>query len=264
MIASTDNDVQITRRHHRVLAWLVLVAAIAQAAVPLVTAFGPGASPAEGAGPDLLITPAGWAFSIWTLIYVLAIAEAVAVLARRATVHSRRQIAQIVLYLGAAAWIGAAGLESSIVTALILGVMFVAGVVAVVTVVGEHSEPPWFATLTRATIGIYAGWVSAASVLNLSTALADNGVTDPGVLGWQVVMLLVAIVVLLVVLTVSHGLTWYALAGAWALFGIAVTGRGNGDEEIVILAVAGIFCVVAAPGFLKMRRYFATRGTRVS
>ena len=64
----------------RALAWAVLAAAVLEVVAPAITLNGPGSSPDAGSGPELLITPAGWAFSIWGVIYALAVAQAVGVL----------------------------------------------------------------------------------------------------------------------------------------------------------------------------------------
>ena len=163
----------------RWLAWLVLAAAVLEVVAPIVTINGPGSSPGAGSGPDLLITPVGWAFSIWGVIYALAIAQAVGVLVQgrdgTPAVSRRLQIDLVVLYLGGALWIVLAGFDSSAATAAALLLMLVAGVDAVVTVSREHVAPHWLAVLTRASVGLYAGWVTAAFFLNVSTALVDAG-----------------------------------------------------------------------------------------
>jgi hypothetical protein len=78
----TTSDTMNDTRHQgqRWLAWAVLVASVIEVIAPVVTANGPGSSPGDGSGSDLLITPVGWAFSIWGVIYTLAIVQAVAVL----------------------------------------------------------------------------------------------------------------------------------------------------------------------------------------
>src|SRR5690606_35526077 len=109
------HDMSTLEQHRSPLAWAVLAAAVLQGVAPAVTFNGPGESPGEGSGPDLLITPAGWAFSIWGVIYALAIVQAIAMLvARSARATSRQQVAQVVLYLGASLWIVMAALGSSV------------------------------------------------------------------------------------------------------------------------------------------------------
>lgn len=238
----------------RQLAWLVLAAAIVEVVAPLVTINGPGSSPASGSGPELLITPVGWAFSIWGVIYTLAIVQAVAVLVHGAHAISRRlQIDLIVLYLGGALWIALAGLDNSYATAGALLLMLVAALDAVLTVAREPISPRWLGVLTHASVGLYAGWVTAAFFLNVSTALVDAGPVEADELTWQLVVLVVAAVVLLAVLVRTGGIVAYAAAGIWAMIGIAVTGTSDGTTEVVVTALVAAAVLVAATVALQVR-----------
>jgi hypothetical protein len=234
----------------RPLAWAVLAAAVLEVVAPVVTIAGPGASPGAGSGPELLITPVGWAFSIWGVIYTLAIAQAVVVLVRGAeSVPRALQVAQLVLYLGGAVWIVMSALDSSLLTALALLVMLVGGLAAVLTVARAPLAPRWFAVLTRTAVGLYAGWVTAAFFLNVSTALVDLDVVGARERAWQLVVLVVA-AALLAALTLTTRIIAYAAAGTWALVGIAVTGSSNDDTAVlgvaVVLAVVLVAVLAAA------------------
>lgn len=244
------------RRHQgtRPLAWAVLAAAVLQVVAPAVTINGPGSSPAGGSGPELLITPVGWAFSIWGVIYALAIAQAVGVLLRDAGAVPRRlQVGQLVLYLGGALWIVMAGLDSSIATALALLLMLVAALDAVLTVARASIDSGWLRGLSRVAVGLYAGWVTAAFFLNVSTALVDLGAVEADALGWQLVVLAVAAVTLLAVLVRTGGLVAYAAAGVWAMVGIAVTGRADGTTGVLVAAVVAAVVLVVATALLVVR-----------
>ncbi|HWV27274.1 MAG TPA: hypothetical protein VNZ66_08625 [Aeromicrobium sp.] len=219
------------------LAWVVAATAIIQVIAPAITFNGLGGSPGSGAGPDLLITPVGWAFSIWGVIYTLAIAQAVVALTvDGAQVSRAQQIGQIVLYLGATLWIVMAGLDSSVATACALAVMFVAAIMLVIETAPRIHDDGWPAKLNLAAVGLYAGWVTAAFFLNISTALVDQGVLDADVVGWQIGMLAVATLTLVVLLVRSGGNLAYAAAGAWALLGITVTGLSDGTTAVAIAA----------------------------
>ncbi len=239
--------------HGRGLAWAVLAAAVLEVVAPLVTINGPGSSPGGGSGPDLLITPVGWAFSIWGVIYTVAIVQAVSVLVTRTgTVSRRLQVDLVVLYLGGAVWIVLAGLDSSAATAAALLVMFVAGVDAVLTVTRDAIAPHWLAVLTRASVGLYAGWVTAAFFLNVSTALVDADVVEADVVGWQLVVVAVAVATLLAVLVATRGNIAYAVAGTWAMVGIAVTGSSDGTTEVVVGAVVAAVLIVGTLAAVRL------------
>lgn len=239
----------------RALAWAVLAASVIEVVAPVVTINGPGRSPGNGSGPELLITPVGWAFSIWGVIYFLAIAQALAVLARGAGTFPRRlQIDQLVLYLGGTLWIVLAGLDSSLATAGALLLMLVAAVDGVLTAARAPMEPTWFALLTRGAMGLYAGWVTAAFFLNASTALVDAGVVEADRLPWQVGVLVVAVAVLLILTVAARGILTYAAAGTWALIGIAVTGASDGTTVVTVIAVVSAVGLLVATAALHLTR----------
>ena len=223
------------------LARAVLAAAVLQVLAPVMTIAGPGASPGSGSGPELLITPVGWAFSIWGVIYTLALVQAVAVVVRRGEgVPRRTQVGQLVLYVGGAVWILMAALDSSLLTALALAVMLVGAWVGVLSVARASVEPTWLRRLSLVAVGLYAGWVTAAFFLNVSTALVDLGVVAADRLGWQLVVLVVATVVLATVAAAARGNVAFVAAGAWALVGIAVTGADNATASVLAVAAIGV------------------------
>lgn len=233
----TTVERQSTYDGTRPLAWAVLAASILQVIAPIITINGPGTSPGNGSGPELLITPAGWAFSIWGVIYALAIIQAAVVLARHVEIPRRLQIDQIVLYLGGALWIALAALDNSLATAGALLLMLIAAVDGVITASGITLHPRWSTGLTRAAIGLYAGWVTAAFFLNASTALVDSGAVEADELGWQIIVLVIAAAALVNVTVLCDGILTYCAAGLWALLGIGVTGSSNETTEVVWVCV---------------------------
>jgi hypothetical protein len=237
-----------------VLAWLVLAAALLEVAAPAVTINGPGTSPGGGSGPELLITPVGWAFSIWGVIYALAIAQAILVLARDPELIPRRlQIDQLTLYVGGALWILMAALDNSVATAAVLAIMFAAAVDGLLTARNAHLEQRWLARLSLASIGLYAGWVTAAFFLNISTALVDVGVFGADELSWQVGVLICAVVTLIGFTIAARGALTYVAAGCWAFVGIAVTGAANSTRTVTVLAIVSAVALVVVASALRLR-----------
>ncbi len=250
---TSQTSASSSRRGEAPLAWAVLGAAVLQVVAPLVTFGATGTTPGSDSGADLLISPVGWAFAIWGAIYTLAIAQAIAVLVRGPREVSRRlQIGLIVLYLAGTLWIAVSETGSSLATAAALLVMLVAGVDAVLTVTRESIAPRWFSILSRASVGLYAGWVTAAFFLNASTALVDVGSFDPRELPWQLVVLVVAVVTLLAITVLTRGNLTFAAAGAWALIGIAVTASSDGTTEVTVVALVSIALVAVAAGAVRV------------
>lgn len=240
----------------RALAWAVLAAAVLQVVVPGITIAGSGEPPGAGSAPDLLVSPAGWAFAIWGVIYAAAIAQAVVVLVRgHGGVPRRLQVDQLVLYLGGALWIVMSTLDSSLATAAALLLMLVAAVDGVLVAARRVGGAGWFPVLTRSAVGLYAGWVTAAFFLNLGTALVEADAVGVDRLGWQLALLVVAGLTLLA-LVLRTRVVAYAAAGVWALVGIAVTGATNDDRAVLGLAAAtaGVLALALAAAVLTSRR----------
>lgn len=236
----------------RALGTLVLVAAVLQVVAPAITINGPGTSPG-GSGPELLISPAGWAFSIWGVIYALAIAQAVTVLVRGADLVPRRlQIDQLVLYLGGTIWIVLAGFDTSVATAVALLVMFASAVDGVLTASRALHSRGWVDLLGRAAVGLYAGWVTAAFFLNLSTALVATDVTAADETLWQLVVLGLAALTLLALTAVTRGLVAYVIAGCWALVGIIASAIDKDAAPVAVVAAASLAVLVL--GAVRLRR----------
>ena len=242
------------------LAWTVLVAAVLQVVTPAVQALGDlGASPSSQ-GEDLLITPSGYTFSIWSLVYLLTIAYAVAVIVKRSTgtVAARRLLGDLaLLYLGASLWIIASAFEWSWITAVILLVMVVlavdtAHVAAVRT--PDVEAPRWLTRLARATTGLYAGWVTAAGGLNVCTALVADGDFDGMEIGWQVWALALVALVAVGFSALIGGSIAYAAALVWALVGVVAAVRDTSGALVATAVVAAVAIVVVNAVLLLRRR----------
>lgn len=231
------------------LAATVLVLAVAQAVTPVLTSVLGGAQPDEST-VDLLITPAGWTFSIWGLIYLLAIVTGVAVLVRGSTGTRdprRLLIALAVAQAGAAVWIVFSANQMSWFTSVTLTVMVVALLDAARTAAGptDGDAPRWLTLLVRTTVGVYAAWATAAVFQNWASDLAE-ATLDPTDVRWQLVLLVGSVVVGAVV-TVLLGarLPGYPVTLLWALTGILAASSGD-SSAVVATAVAAMVVVVAA------------------
>lgn len=205
-----------------------------------------------------LITPATTAFSIWSLIYVGLLAYVIwqwrALDTRRTARIAWPAAASMLLN---ALWIGVTQLGwlwPSVV--VILALALVLG--GLVRRLGE--SPPSSrieALVVDGTFGIYLGWVSVASVANVTAVLVDSGI-DPGDPLAEVlaVVVLAVAAVLGVVFALRLGARWaVAAAMAWALGWIAM-GRLAGPLYSTATAVAAILAgvaVLAATAVLRRR-----------
>ncbi|MEA4944023.1 MAG: tryptophan-rich sensory protein [Propionicimonas sp.] len=211
-----------------------------------------------------LITPASTAFSIWSLIYVGLLAYVIwqwrALGSQRAALIAWPAAVSMLLN---ALWLGVTQIGwlwpsvlVILVLALVLGVL----------VRRLAERPPTSrleALVVDGTFGVYLGWVSVASVANITAVLVDAGV-DPGAPWAQVfaVVVLAVAALLGVVYALRLGARWaIAAAMTWALAWIAV-GRLAGPLYSTPTAVAAILAAVTILTATAVARRTASDGFR--
>ncbi|TNC52846.1 hypothetical protein FHG66_00690 [Rubellimicrobium rubrum] len=222
----------------RPLPLLVLIVTLAFAAMGYLVPFDgydSGQVPIPQVDPP--IQPAGWAFSIWGLIYAWLAVSGIYGLWRRADDPDWDRVrspllASLMLGTG---WLFIA--STSAVWATV--VIFLMAGAAVSALLGAPARDRW---LLQAPVALYAGWLTAASFVSLGSTMAGWGVLT-GPLGWAFIGLPLALVTAMAVQADRPRAPEYGIAVAWALFGIAVK---NGMERpgVTLLAVAGIASVL--------------------
>lgn len=212
--------------------WLILLLAIAQIlAGRLHEMFGWGRSIAErSAALDTVITPAGYAFSIWGVIYlgclVLAVYQALP------DQRNRRDLGHLcpplaVALLGNTLWpVYVQGFGLDVVSVLLifttLGFLLYSWHAWESAVRDEPLANGW---TVRLPLSIFAGWVSAAAFVNLAATGKYYGFTAGyGEVGLGCVLLLLCAVVALSVCRFLAPARLYAAAVLWALIGILASG----------------------------------------
>ncbi len=221
-------------------AWLVILAAIAFAVAPFVTppftGYDPGMFPVEIARP--YIQPAGYAFSIWGLIYGWLAVHAVFGAARRAN-DPAWDVTRLPLAGSAvlgAVWLAIAGV-APIAATIMIWVMLGLAVLALL-----RADPARDRWLLVAPIAIYSGWLSAAAAVSLGVVLAGYGWL--GNTGSAVVMLVVVLAIAVTLQVRKPGVLEYSATVIWAL--VAVIAANWGDARIVAYAAAAGIIVMAA------------------
>lgn len=253
---------------------LNVVFAVGQAAAPALTpALGlPFVGQVSDRYPTYVV-PAGYAFSIWSLIFALSIAYAVWQMlpAQRENPLLRR-----VGWLTAAAFAGST-LWQFVFPAGWYGVsvvLIVITLVSLATAVGRMTG--WRTPFTGAerwlvwiACGIYLGWITVATVANSAQALLAAGVVDLG-LGaetWGMVMLAAAGVIASAV-TLATRNPGYPLAVIWALIAAFVARRSppvvtqSDGVAYVALGAAAVVAVAFVLALMRGRRDGARPGFR--
>lgn len=235
---------------------LVLLAAIAMPVVAWFSnqgVFGPDQAEISSRYP-LLVQPAGYAFSIWSLIFLLDIVYAL----RQATGARRRD-----RLLGRIAPAIALGFACTTLWMPVYSQEWLwLCVLLIFVALGTLLWAAWVAhrggadLWTRTALGLHAGWLSVAAVLNLGQALLGEGMLPTeGQLGWSFGLLAVVAILVFAANHTLRGAFSYAAAAAWGFVGVTVALANSGREAVagwVSLALA--VALLAHTAWLRHRR----------
>lgn len=240
---------------------LVLLTALAMPVIAWLSqtgAFGPDQGTVSARYPTLLVA-AGYAFSVWGLIFLLDVVYGV-----WQTTGMRRQDPLLRRIAPAAAagfaltalWMP---LFSSGLFWACLGVIFVAlGALAwcalqVSTTGGRRHWPAWLA------LSLHAGWLSLAAFLNLAqTIVAEGLLSSSRMLGWSLVLWGIAAALLLTLNARMRGNAAYTAVAVWGLFAVWIQQTdwplvGATTSAWVALAIACV--LVTQTAVLRLRRH---------
>ena len=230
----------------RVRAALTLIAALAFAVSPLLVP-GFGGFDTERFPvplPDPVVQPAGYAFAIWGVIYLWLLGSSGFGLLRRAgdAGWDATRAPLIVSLAVGAAWLPVA-LASAPWACALIWVMLAGAIAALLRTPAR--DRLWL----REAVGLYAGWLTAASAVAVGLVAAGWGVGPLTETGWAVAALALALAVAaLVLLRVPSPA--YAAAVAWALVAVTVQ---NGATGVGLLAALGALGI-AALALLRLGR----------
>lgn len=222
----------------RALAPLVLLLTLGFAASPLLSDSFAGFTPTQFPVVQSRwpVQPVGWAFSIWGVIYLGLLASAVYGLLR-----ARREIAwqemRLPLALSLAVgmfWIPVANLQP--VAATVMIIFMAAGAIAATL---RAPRGPF----ALGAVGLYAGWLTAATGVAMAVVLSGFGVLTAQV---AALLLLVAVIALaLAVLWCRPDALGYAFGVGWALMGVIVANLDPQNTPVIALAGTGIAGLLA-------------------
>lgn len=215
--------------------WLVLVAAIAFFVAPFVSppfmGYDPGMFPVVIDRP--YIQPAGYAFSIWGLIYGWLAVHAVFGVTRRvddpAWDATRWPLAGSAL-LGAV-WLAIAGV-APVTATVVIWVML--GLALLALLRADPARDRW---LLVAPIAIYAGWLSAAAAVSLGVVVAGYGLLSNT--GSAVAMLALVLAIAVTVQLRKRGVLEYGATVIWALAAVIAVNWADA-RTVAYVAAAGI------------------------
>lgn len=195
------------------------------------------------------ITPAGFAFAIWSLIYLGMIAFSIyqALPSNAAKFRDLRRI-YILSCVANGAWLYVWSQEMMIVSLFVIILLLTTiGTINVkLRATGTNAEY-W---LAKVPFGLYFGWVTAATILNATITLVSLGVDFS-----ETATNLTGAALILIAAALGAFVRWklknyfYPLAVAWALTAIAV--KQSGQTIIVSACAVGVIvCLIAAISFV--------------
>ena len=224
------------------LAILAMVAA--PALTPAFTGYDPATFPVRIERPA--IQPAGYAFSIWGLIYLWLLAHAVFGLLKRRNdpAFLRPTLPLLVSGLLGSVWLAIA--SSAPITATFV-ILVMGGLAMLAYLRADQTQDRW---LLAAPLAIYAGWLTAACGVSVGVILAGYGLLSNT--GAALVMLAVVIAVALFVQARRPGMPVYGATVVWAAIGVVLANWA--DTQTVALTAAGGAVIVALWTLITLRR----------
>ncbi len=215
---------------------------------------------------QVYFVPAGYVFSIWGLIYLGLLAFAVyqALPAQRDNPRLRR-----IGYLFAGsclaniAWLFLWHYEQFVLTLVAMFALLLLLITIYLRLeIGRVAVSPAEKWLVHIPFSIYLGWITVATIANVTAVLDYLGWSGWGVSdeAWAVIMLLVA-GALAAAVSLTRGDVAYSLVIMWALAGIAVKHAGTPLVAVtawVMTAFVGVMLVVGVVLSRRRREYAAS------
>ena len=191
------------------------------------------------------VTPAGYAFAIWGVIFAAALVFAVFQLRPpRQDAVGRVRIPFALACAANAAWEVYVQFRAiDVVSVAIIAGGLAAALVALARA-GPLAERRWTTpgVIVFAATGLMAGWLSVAAFANVAAVLAGEGF---GSGPWMPAVLIAAASVLAAIVAWrSPGRIWVALAAGWGLAAVVVRNLAEGGSGVAVwAALAGIATV---------------------
>ena len=210
-----------------------------------------------------LITPAGFTFSIWSVIYGLIAASLVVLYLRRETSYYQRALDKITPLFILTSVLNMAWIVLFSYELVELSTLFIFAYTIVLSLIckqllaindGKHFLLPL-------TFGLNTGWLMIATVVNVASSLVKlewNGFGLSDDL-WGMIILIVAILIVVFVTTQTHNAA-IPLPIAWAYFGIhqSLATEHPGDYGILqLIAIIGLVVLIGVAAIqLYKNEYF--------
>ena len=255
----------ITTRTDKTRSFLVLAATIGVIVFNWLAATGRlGGTDTGGisAKYETLVTPAGYAFAIWSLIYVALVAFSVFQMLP-ANILRFRPVRTPYIFTCAlnCAWLYFWHQEQIVICFVIIAALAIT--LFAINFIIREPESTADAWIAKGTFGIYFGWVTAATLVNFAIMLRYlDALGSPGTETTLAVVLILLAALLGVLIRIRLTNYFYPLAIAWALTAIAV--KQSGQTAIVVACAVGVVaCLIATLSFVMGLNSSESRATQL-
>ena len=208
---------------------------------------------------DVFFVPAGYVFSIWGVIYLGLVAYAIyqALPAQRDNPRLARIAPWFVLSCVVnSIWIFLWHYEQFVLTITAMLTLLISLIAVYVQLgIGRSAVSTGEKWLVRLPFSIYLGWVSVATIANITSTLdwvnwGGWGISEQN---WAVIMLVVAVVLALLVERTRRDIA-YILVFVWAFIGIGVEQSDATTVATAAYIAAGLLAVLAVVSFVMRQR----------
>ena len=194
-----------------------------------------------------LITPAGYVFSIWGIIYVLLGIFIVfqALPSQKGRSYQKRigplfVLSSILNIVWVFLWQYEFLAYSVVIMFLLLATLIT---IYLRLDIGKSIVSKLEKLAVQTSFSVYLGWITIASIANVAVTLVSANWNGFGIAQetWAILIIIIALLIALLVLATRRDLA-YGLVIIWALVGIAV--KQSGNQNIVL--IAGISAILIA------------------
>ena len=207
------------------------------------------------------LTPAGYAFSIWGLIFLSLLAYAVWQLLpaqRRNPLPDAIAKPLVFVNVLTGLWLVVFAYEL-LVPSMVVMLLILAGLALVYgrsRRLVQQGAAPWYSTVP---FGLYLGWISVATVVNVTLTLGAFWQVSAAT-GFAIATVLVGVTAIIALgVTNRFRELAYPAAVAWGLLGIWVARKGIADAQLLAWSALGAAVLVAGAGLA-----FSIKQTRLA
>jgi len=205
-----------------------------------------------------LVTPAGYVFSIWGVIYMLLLVFAVfQALPGQREKPFLKQISILFILSGVfnVVWLFLWHYDQIVLSVALMFALLATLIAIYLRLgIGKTSATLKEKVCVHLPFSVYLGWITVASIANVSSALVSIQWNGFGLANdtWAVLVIAVALLITLAVIATRKDIA-YSLVLVWALIGIAV--NQSAYQNIVLAAeISAIVIVVALAAFLAVSK----------